>query len=142
METPARPVQISLNFEPPPNFEDDIDALLIYVIELARDARKDKDKDKLLLKQIAIAADLSPSELSMMMHRTRPFPAKAVHGIIRATLPDGLKVVYAYMDMFLTPQDVKVDRAADVLERYLNGRKEADKAALVIAEAMKATKKK
>ncbi|MBE0568922.1 MAG: hypothetical protein IH577_04525 [Deltaproteobacteria bacterium] len=130
----ARPIQMSLSFDPPPDF-DDLDSLLIHIIALAKE-------DGVQLKTVAGEADLSPSELSMMLHRTRPFPARSVSGIIRSTLPHGLKAIYWLMDLFLTPQDVKVDRAAEVLERFLKDREAADKAALVIAEAMKKGAKK
>ncbi len=133
----AGPIQIALSFDLPVDFED-MDSILIHVIELKKADGKNYDL-------MAMEADLSPSELSMMIRRTRPFPASKVPGIIRTTLPHGLKVLYWQMGMFLTPEEVKVDRAADVLERFLEESPrmtaEAQRAAAVIAEVLKGKKK-
>lgn len=95
----------------PPDFED-LNSLIQHVLELAK---ADKVQDKV----IAQAALLEPNEFSMAKNGSRPWQAKSIPGIIRSTLPHGLKIVYWFVFNHLTPEEEKVDRAAEALEVFI-----------------------
>lgn len=106
----SRPIRMVISFDPP-DFED-LNSLIRHVLELAK---ADGVQDKV----IAQAALLEPNEFSMAKSGARPWQSKSIPGIIRSTMPHGLKIVYWFVFNHLTPEEEKVDRAADILEVFI-----------------------